>query len=350
MNVLVVPTIREDYIKRFLRAWSGADFHKIIVVEDNKGKTFDLDGFANVRHYAWEDIDYELGRRSWIIPRKTDCIRSYGFLKAADMGADYIFTLDDDCFPAPEGASPELFAEDHIRYMEEPARVRAWRPTFTSDEGLFPRGLPFDEYANTRHMISVGLWEGIPDVGAVETIAAHRSGKFMTYKVEHCGGTAGYGVYIPMCGMNLCFRKEVLPLMYFPLMGNIRWASDKDEMQKLPFDRYGDIWAGVLAKRALDHLRIGSIRYGYPFVHHARASDPYTNLSKEANGFGVHEMFWRRIDSTRMEGSTPESAYLHLARIVGGTAPKLYDESDLMYWQNLGNAMTEWVSICWGDM
>ena len=79
--VIVVPTIRENNIKDFLQAW-GPEFKTatLVIVEDNPERTFKIGG-ANVEHLCHQDIDKDLGKDAWIIPRKTDCVRSYGYFK-----------------------------------------------------------------------------------------------------------------------------------------------------------------------------------------------------------------------------------------------------------------------------
>jgi len=59
---IVVPTVRESSISAFLASWKEA-FAKahLIVIEDNPQRTFRLSGYPNVTHYAWEDIDHDLG-------------------------------------------------------------------------------------------------------------------------------------------------------------------------------------------------------------------------------------------------------------------------------------------------
>src|SRR5713226_3359616 len=96
---IVVPTIRESCVTEFLASWRN-EFaaHLVIVVEDNPEKTFDISG-PNIRHFCWADIDRELGSSSWIIPRRTDCVRSFGYYQAHASGVDMIVTLDDDCYP-----------------------------------------------------------------------------------------------------------------------------------------------------------------------------------------------------------------------------------------------------------
>jgi hypothetical protein len=94
---IVVPTIRETCIKRWLTEWQGhLNTAQIYVVEDNPESTFDI---KDCVHYSWKDIEKELGSESWIIPRRTSAIKAYGFLKAYQDGADIIWTLDDDCYP-----------------------------------------------------------------------------------------------------------------------------------------------------------------------------------------------------------------------------------------------------------
>jgi Reversibly glycosylated polypeptide len=103
---IVVPTIREKNIIDFLSAWSEEfSTHDVVVVEDNPEKSFEISG-PNIRHFCWSDIDEELGRESWIIPRRTDCIRSFGYLKALDTAPDMIVTLDDDCYPREALSKP----------------------------------------------------------------------------------------------------------------------------------------------------------------------------------------------------------------------------------------------------
>src|SRR3989344_4987289 len=100
---IVIPTTREDNFLLWLEKWKS-EFagHHVIAVEDNPQKTFAVPVAENISHYSWEDIDKELGERSWIIPRRTDCVRSFGFYKAWQMKPDMVVTLDDDCYPDHE--------------------------------------------------------------------------------------------------------------------------------------------------------------------------------------------------------------------------------------------------------
>ena len=139
---IVVPTIREESIARFLREWRRefAD-HTVLVIEDNPSKSFGIDG-ANVRHYSWTEIDQELGELSWIIPRRTDCIRSFGFYKAYQLQPDFVVSLDDDCYPLDDG-----FLKQHYARLTQPARSAAWLSTM---DGVVPRDVPYHRTCGHR--------------------------------------------------------------------------------------------------------------------------------------------------------------------------------------------------------
>ena len=100
MNCLIVPSIRESSIHEFLNKWDGLDW-TIIVVEDNPEKSFRLLDVEH--HYSWAEINHILGDDAWIISRRDSAIRSFGFYIAHQLGAEHIFTLDDDCHPSGTG-------------------------------------------------------------------------------------------------------------------------------------------------------------------------------------------------------------------------------------------------------
>ena len=121
-----------------------------------------------------------------------------------------------------------------------------------------------------RESVNVGLWNGVPDVDAPTGLNMERfDTKWTTLE-----GVVPIGTYIPMCGMNLAFRRWMAPAMYFLLMGHLAYEKD------FPYDRFGDIWCGILAKKIMDHNRLAML-FGYPIVHHKRASNVWRNLEKE---------------------------------------------------------------------
>src|SRR5260370_18182682 len=95
---IVVPTIREHSILRFLEQWAAElSDQRVIVVEDNPEKTFALPDW--VEQYSWRFIDDQLRDRAMIIPRRYHCLRSFGYYLAAPRPCDFRVTLDDAFYP-----------------------------------------------------------------------------------------------------------------------------------------------------------------------------------------------------------------------------------------------------------
>lgn len=309
---IVVPTIRETGISEFLAAW-GAEFREVtvLVVEDNPEPTFDVSR-RGIVHVSWQDIQKDLGSLAWIIPRRTDCVRSYGYWRAWRDGAQVIITLDDDCFPDGPG-----FVEQHLVRLGE-GRENAWVST---GDGTLPRGIPY--HATERSVQCVlnhGLWTGVPDFDAPTQLLSSRIGGEFVPRDQ----TIPRGRYFPMCGMNLAWRAALTPAMYFLLMG-----------QGEPYDRFGDIWCGVAAKRICDHLLLG-VNSGRPLVRHQRASNVWANLRKEAAGLAVNEEYWQAVDRVHLNGSTVAGCYRELGERLSLTGD---------YWDRLKRAMCEWAAL-----
>lgn len=310
---IVVPTIREKLIVSFLEAWKDSfSGHVVIVVEDNPERTFDV-SLPNAQHYCWADIDEELGRDSWIIPRRTDCVRSYGYYKAFSAGVDLVVTLDDDCYPLDE-----RFIERHYEKLSQRVGEDGWVST---GQGVLPRGIPYQtRQRESECVINHGLWSNVPDFDAVTQLMNERRNQEFS-PVEQ---VIPRGKFYPMCGMNLAFKPKIAPAMYFLLMGR-EWT----------FDRFGDIWCGIFSKRICDHLGF-AVRSGEPRIEHQRASNVWTNLRKEAPGYEVNETLWRGVDSVILTKETVRDCYKEFAQKLPMTGE---------YWDRLRTAMTIWAEL-----
>ena len=282
---LVIPSCRSDRFASFLRAWGANRFWDVlVVVEDGPSRSL-VTGTAH--HYSWKEIDERLGDRSWIISRGDSAIRSFGFWMAYQLGCEHIVTLDDDCHPIP---GQDLLAA-HIAALHATPR---WAESVL---GVRTRGLPYGDLGLLPNvMLNVGFWVGVPDFDAPQQLV---SGVVTDFTPPEDNRVLARGQYVPICGMNLCFRREFTPLAYFPLQGN-GW----------PYRRFDDIWFGIIAKKICDHLG-WQIGMGRPWVSHTRASDVYQNLVKEAPGIGFNEEFWRIIDAVDLGGADTATATMH---------------------------------------
>ncbi|MEZ5963771.1 MAG: hypothetical protein R3F56_07990 [Planctomycetota bacterium] len=316
--VVVVPSVREQHLRQFLDAWRD-EFASatVLVVEDHGEREFDLGDLPNVVHLCWHDIDRELGASAWIVPRQTDCVRSFGYYKAWQLQPRMIVTLDDDCLPGPSGARG--FLERHWQRLEEGGHDRAWVSTV---EGTVPRGVPYySQNRQRRCVINHGLWTNVPDYDAPTQLLQAR----VPTPCELRDQTIPAGSYFPMCGMNLAFRPEVVPALYFLLMG-----------RNHPVDRFGDIWCGVFVKRICDHLGL-AVNSGAPAVEHQRASNVFANLRKEAPAMEWNETLWRLVDDARLTATTFGACYRQLAEAIAGHGDP--------YFARLAEAMS-----CWADL
>ena len=314
-TALVIPSNRSDQLAAFFEAWEDVgDWDHTIVVEDNPTRTFDLPPY--IHHFAWDDIEETFGNDAWIFSRRDSAIRCFGFFLAWRVGADLTLTLDDDCRPhddRPICATHRRTMNHHRRWVE-------------SVPGMRTRGLPYHTIGRLNNvMASVGLWSDVPDLDAVQTLAghSHAAGGFQPPSGSRI---IPRGQYVPVCGMNLAFRREAAPLFYFPPMG-----------QGQPYRRFDDIWAGVIAKRIMDHLG-WHLSVGEPFVRHIRASDPTRNLVAEAPGIAANEGFWEVIDSIPLTATTPAEC---MAEIGHG----LYRNFGDPYLHDLGKALEIWAKL-----
>lgn len=334
---MVVPTIRKDSFERFIREWKPTglfDNVDLIIMEDNPEATFEVDDDVRVMfHHSWRDIDCE----TWgsIIPRRSDTVRSYAYWSAWRAGYEYIMTLDDDCYPAK---GFENLPKMHKQMLE--GRTR-WYNTLNS---VIPRGMPYFNRGQRDVYLNHGIWQGVLDYDAPHQLVDPAPEVF-----DHSNRIVPHGAYFPMCGMNVMWRSEMTVLMYHLLMGRSVKASHaaygtkisgNDQLEMLPFDRFGDIWCGILMKKVADHLG-WAISTGTPYINHDRASNPFTNLRKEANGIEVNEWFWEKIDGVSLIGyRSAADCYYAL-----GKAVSKFDGEHERYWKKLGGAMMTWSDL-----
>ena len=325
---IVIPTIREDCILRFLKEWK-VEFSKyenlnVIIVEDNPQKTFKIEG-DNIIHYSWKEIDGDLKENSWIIPRRTDCVRSYGYYKAYKSGTDFLITLDDDCYPTQtEPYLIELFIK-HLKNQVGNDWFNTLSGRMENHSGFYPRGFPYKN-RNKPVVLCHGLWNNVPDFDG-QTQLANPGVRIKAPNIE--ATTVPHNVFFPMCGMNMAIRREAIPSFYFLLMG-----KDKND-NRWGFDRFGDIWCGIFIKKIIDHLEKAAVS-GYPIIHHDRASNAQKNAELEIAGLEINEWLYKEVEKIQLTSQTFKSCYRELAE-------KLPAKNN--YFSKLKKAMIIWSEL-----
>lgn len=296
---VVVPSNRWRRFEEFLTAWTPLfKKHEVIVhvVQDSE-EGWDVSRWVN--SYSHGDIPK-------FIPRGSDMIRSWGIYQAWLDDSDYTLTLDDDVTPIGD-----VF-DAYERRFEEPA---VCSPYFsvgqltTSKHQM--RGFPFADRADARVVIQYGGWRGTLDYDAPTQLVS-RPG-FEHFK----GGSVVIpkGVPVTTCIMNAAWRTEYAPIMWqLPLVDG-------------RYNRFGDIWSGLLQKKILDRDGRAMVINGDASVLHERASNPFANIVREAPGLEINERLWERLSAFDQEpGDTLGDWYRRLLALVADATPAEYGE------------------------
>ena len=279
-----VPTIRQDKFRdEFLPAWDEVfKRHEVEVFACHDGETpevirLEYDTYDGLADPIPSMVDISAIKP--ILFNRSDVCRNAAFYAAKKtMDPDVYISLDDDVTPW-NGNDP---IQEHLDVLAMSVKIDWINTSYT----YRMRGLPYEQ-KEYPVLLSHGVWKGVPDFDAITQIQnpAVRDISFPRNPVPR-------GIFIPISAMNFAFRKEVLPYAYQAPMGQ-RLAIDFNLPQ---YDRFGDIWAGVVMKYAIDNILGGAVVTGYSTVHHDRASDVYTNLRKEAVGMELNEVFYTYMD------------------------------------------------------
>ncbi len=283
MIAVVVPTIRPDKLAQFKEHWERSfQRNQVNVVCVHDGE----DPLCQSTPYGGraEDIRLSEAPSEWreLVCNYNDGVRNFGFLVALKRwigkGLTEILTLDDDVSPYL-GNDP---ITEHLEalYSKTDGTPRSVPISWFSSASEYMRGFPYGVRDEAEVWVSHGVWHGCHDYdGPTQLVNGNRPANF--YK-----GAVPKGPLFPLCGMNLAWRVEATPYMYFAPMG-------KD----LGVQRFSDIWMGVFAKTAFDDMK-KAIVSGYSTVFHERASNVFNNLEQEAKGIKWNETMWPNSKST----------------------------------------------------
>ena len=156
--------------------------------------------------------------------------------------------------------------------------VGAWTGT-----GLEVRGFPHADVPRRAVAVQYGGWWGVPDLDGV-TQRAHPSGEatFAPFVLP-----VPVGVPLTCCAMNFAFRADfAIATWQLPVVDG-------------RYDRWCDIWSGLVQKRVADACGLAVVVNGAASVRHTRASDTETNIRKEAPGYHIHAGLWEALDVLR---------------------------------------------------
>jgi hypothetical protein len=238
-------------------------------------------------------------------------VRSWGIYRAWLHAAKYTLTLDDDV--RPDG---DLFAA-YEKVFEAGAPCSPYLDVGSlTSYGKPLRGFPYGHRTPAEVVVQYGGWEGVLDYDAPTQLAGvNEFEEFhpVVLPVPH-------GVPVTGCIMNAAWRTDHAKIMWqLPL-------------HKGKFNRFGDIWAGLFAKKTLDAEGKVMVVNGEATVRHERASDPLKNLEREGPGIPVNEDLWANLAG-------------HDYQSVLDSAQVFFKRWDHEYALHFSRASQEWVRL-----
>lgn len=253
MIAVIVPTIREDKFKEFLTAWQPLfDKHKVNLYKVEDGLHPTCNG---------ESVESIMGEYSDLIYNFNDGVRNLGFAKAYKDGNKIFISLDDDTLPDGDTI------QDHLDILNSRQPISF----INSTDDIYMRGFPYWARNEAEVVFSHGLWNGVYDFDASTQLV------FGTPTPRHRKMPIPKGILMPVCIMNVAFKRCALPYYY--------QAPMFDEI-----NRFADIWSGWEVKKWIDSQSLCMVN-GYAKVNHNRASNAFVNLIKEASGVQINEEY-----------------------------------------------------------
>ena len=364
LTTIADPVLLEGYCDNFT-TYGHLDQVQTIVIPDKKTPAAIFERCAGLQKRGLdvlcppldeqERILRRIGFPPELVPYNSDNRRNVGYLMAAESGADFLISIDDDNY-CPEH---EDFFTEHACVCADPAScevVDATNGWFNLCELLelepasliYPRGFPY--FARHRESgvqfqrrkaevrINAGLWLRDPDLDAITWLAAPvRAVSFLGKSVA-----LGDRTWSPVNTQNTALHRDAIPAYYFLPMGN--------SLTGLQIDRYGDIFSGFFCQACARHLG-HSVRAGTPVARHQRNAHRYLrDVTQELAGILVLEDLLPWLAELRLEGSTYGEAYLSLSHqledAASGFSGPVWTEATRDYVRGMCRSMRTWVAAC----
>lgn len=276
---VVCGTIRSESMENFKKEWRGLfDKHNVefitvvdgedqhILVERKTLKNKECDDYY-IYDYEYERVDI----KSDLVSKFSAGCKQLGFIYILENLPDveYIICLDDDVTPIGDPI------QNHLNALNLKSPI-SWLSTGLDD---YFRGFPYGVRKEAPVMLSHGVWDGWYDWDAPSQLFK------MDKLVEFYKGIIPKGIYFPCCGMNIAFKREALPYVYFAPVGNFKGG-----------ERFDDIFMGIILVEEFAKQGWGIVT-GYAKVNHLRSSNVFNSLEKEAVGIKHNEEFWKDTQS-----------------------------------------------------
>jgi len=207
-----------------------------------------------------------MGTDADLLPHKSSARKNFGlaFVCQKLPSAEYIVVLDDDTRPYQDTIG------DHLKALNQRVPI-----SWFANANPYMRGFPYEIRDEAPVMFSHGIWYGVPDLDAPAQLILGPSPE-----VDFYCGPLPKGVYSALCGMNIAFKRELLPFVYFAPGEDCHGCG-----------RFDDIWMGVHLVDICAERNWGIVT-GHAAVKHERQSNAINNLGDEWLGIRENERYW----------------------------------------------------------
>lgn len=278
---VVVPTIRKESWEIFIQGWEPLfKKHRVLLVKVEDNHDWPYIETIDYREKPAKQTYRQFPKFEWLFT-KSDTCRNAGFYIASGSKPDVYMSFDDDVLPNDN---------DPIQEHLDALQMTVPKHWVSTCQDIYPRGVPYGVRGEMEVVLSHGVWTNVPDLDAPTQLLYPNLKDIAFNKMN-----VPKGVLFAFCAMNFAFKPQLLPYIYQAPMSK-RLAEYDVEAG----DRFGDIFAGVVAKLACDELNMGVVT-GHATINHTRASKVFVNLRKEAIFMELNEEFaneWQNDDTT----------------------------------------------------
>ena len=244
MNKIIVTTTINEPTEATIKFSNMSDWH-LIVVGDTKTPHNLYKNLKNITYLTPEDQESLSKELSDSIGWKTIRRRNMGFLKAYQMGANVMATVDDDNIPY-ENWGKELFIGKNIEVNFYNDELNVFDPiSVTEHSELWHRGFPL-QYVSKRNPVLIGkkmikcmvqadFWDGDPDIDAVCRITKEPIVKFNNFDPFASNNIA------PFNSQNTFIHRDLIPFyMVIPHVGRMDDIWGAYALQQDLYEKYGN--------------------------------------------------------------------------------------------------------------
>lgn len=361
LTTINIPVLLQEYADNFLK-FGHQDEVEVLVIGDKKtpkevGELLNKISLTGVRAEYFDIEKQEVWLEKFpdfkkIVPYNSDNRRNIGYLIAAERGAEVVIAIDDDNYVDPAkdylGAHSIVGSKMKFDALNDKS---GWfnicsMIEFEPNRKVYPRGYPyckrftdgksFVRETSGRIVINEGLWLEDPDIDSMTRLTEDVKGK----KIIKDRVFLDKGTFSPINTQNTAYHIDLLPCLYFVLMGA--------NLKGLVIERYGDIWFGLFAKKIIDHMG-DYITFGDPIATHKRNRHSLLkDLNWEFWSIMYTEMLSEFLENVSLSGSTYAECYLELADKLEGFVllNEKLDQEAKNYFKDIASAMRIWVKIC----